>query len=246
MQLRQVRGGVRGSCVGVHDVDGVRERRRFHSADRLVGRALQQGLGNGSGRGRPVADGVGQDVAVGPDVLPEQGAGHVLAGGCRDARHRDVPRYHRSLRRAAHALTDPSLIRVVSALHGLVPLEQWLRPYDVTLGDPRAVTGEKLARHTAREGLDDAEVIFLGGREYAELLRGPGGQRTRHQEHPGGHQHPAQRAWRRRLRRRQPVAGDLAGREHRRTTMRSPRPRVGMEIYGKLLLGIEERITPFV
>jgi hypothetical protein len=82
-----------------------------------------------------------------------------------------IGQYHRSLRRAADALTDQSLIRIVSALHGLVTLEQPLHPYDVTLGDERAITAEGLAEHTAALGLGDADVIFLGGQAYAALLR---------------------------------------------------------------------------
>ncbi|MFC4034613.1 DUF6884 domain-containing protein [Streptomyces polygonati] len=79
--------------------------------------------------------------------------------------------YHKSLRRAADALTDQSLIRIMSARHGLVTLERPLHPYDTQLGDMDAITPEQMARHTAALDLDDAHVIFLGGRDYAELLR---------------------------------------------------------------------------
>ncbi|MEU7317451.1 DUF6884 domain-containing protein [Streptomyces sp. NPDC007083] len=78
--------------------------------------------------------------------------------------------YHRSLRLAADALTHPDLILIASAFHGLVPLDRPLHPYDVTLGDERAITAEKMAGHTAGCGLFDADVIFLGSQEYAELL----------------------------------------------------------------------------
>ncbi|WP_404949103.1 hypothetical protein HFP70_35560 [Streptomyces sp. ARC14] len=79
--------------------------------------------------------------------------------------------YHRSLRLAADALTHPDLILIASALHGLVPLDRPLGPYDVRLGDEKAVTVEKMAGHTGGYGLFDADVIFLGGQVYAELLR---------------------------------------------------------------------------
>ncbi|MFF1717304.1 DUF6884 domain-containing protein [Streptomyces sp. NPDC058268] len=82
-----------------------------------------------------------------------------------------IGQYHRSLRLAADALTHPDLILIASALHGLVPLDRPLRPYDVTLGDEKAITAEKMAGHTAGYGLSDADVIFLGGQKYAELLR---------------------------------------------------------------------------
>ncbi|MFW6724789.1 DUF6884 domain-containing protein [Streptomyces sp. MAR4 CNY-716] len=79
--------------------------------------------------------------------------------------------YHRSLRRAADALTHPDLTLIASALHGLVSLDRPLHPYDVTLGHKRAITAEKMARHTRGYGLFDADVIFLGGQDYADLLR---------------------------------------------------------------------------
>ncbi|WP_433860252.1 DUF6884 domain-containing protein [Streptomyces kronopolitis] len=79
--------------------------------------------------------------------------------------------YHRSLRLAADALTHPDLILIASAIHGLVPLDRPLHPYDVTLGDERAITVEKMAGHTAGCGLFDADVVFLGGQEYTGLLR---------------------------------------------------------------------------
>ncbi|MEU5417866.1 DUF6884 domain-containing protein [Streptomyces sp. NPDC020667] len=103
-------------------------------------------------------------IACGQEKRPDRGrqgypAGELYTG-----------QYHRSLRRAADALTDPSLIRIVSAFHGLLPLDRPVHPYDVTLGSERAVTVEKMFHHAAVEGLDDADVIFLGGRGYAELL----------------------------------------------------------------------------
>ncbi|MFD9248343.1 DUF6884 domain-containing protein [Streptomyces bottropensis] len=79
--------------------------------------------------------------------------------------------YHRSLRLAADALTDKSLTHILSALHGLVDLKRPLLPYDVTIGDDRAVTPERLAEHAVSLGVHDADVIFLGGQDYAELLR---------------------------------------------------------------------------
>lgn len=79
--------------------------------------------------------------------------------------------YHRSLRLTADALTDQSLTRIMSALHGLVDLKRPLHPYDVTIGDEKAIRPERIAEHAAQLGVRDADVIFLGGRDYAELLR---------------------------------------------------------------------------
>ncbi|MEU1221284.1 DUF6884 domain-containing protein [Streptomyces microflavus] len=82
-----------------------------------------------------------------------------------------IGRYHRSLRLAADALTHSDLILILSAFHGLVPLDRDLHPYDVTLNDERAVTEKKVAEHTGAAGLFDADVIFLGGKDYADLVR---------------------------------------------------------------------------
>lgn len=82
-----------------------------------------------------------------------------------------IGQYHLSLRQAADALTDPSLIHIMSALYGIVDLVRPLAPYDVKLGDERAVTPEQIALHTAALGTEDAHVIFLGSQAYAALLR---------------------------------------------------------------------------
>ena len=79
--------------------------------------------------------------------------------------------YHRSLRLAASALTNPYLTWIMSAWYGLVPLSRPLGRYDVKLGDPKSVTPEKMRRHTASLHLSDADVIFLGGKKYADLFR---------------------------------------------------------------------------
>lgn len=59
----------------------------------------------------------------------------------------------------------------MSALHGLVDLKRPLLPYDVTIGDERAVTPERISDHAAALGPRDADVIFLCGQDYAALLR---------------------------------------------------------------------------
>ncbi|MFH0246354.1 DUF6884 domain-containing protein [Streptomyces sp. HK10] len=110
-------------------------------------------------------------IACGSEKRPDPGPTEygTLGAGC-PAGELYTGQYHRSLRLAADSLTDQSLIRVLSALHGLVELTRRLRPYDVTIGHERAVTADKLAGHTAALGLNDADVIFLGGQEYAKLL----------------------------------------------------------------------------
>lgn len=52
--------------------------------------------------------------------------------------------YHRSLRLTASALTNPFLTWIMSAWHGLIPLKRPLGRYNVKLGDPKAITPEKM------------------------------------------------------------------------------------------------------
>ncbi|MEU9700273.1 DUF6884 domain-containing protein [Streptomyces sp. NPDC047981] len=110
-------------------------------------------------------------IACGEKKLPDPGVneyGNPLPGY--PAGELYVGDYHRSLRGAADALTDQTLIFIASAFHGLVPLDRLLHPYDVTLRDERAITPEKIRWQAARLGLDDADVVFLGGQDYAALL----------------------------------------------------------------------------
>lgn len=80
--------------------------------------------------------------------------------------------YHKSLRRTADALTaERGVVLIASALHGLIPPGFLLSPYNVRLGDPQAVTAQDVRRHSLHLGLDDTEVIFLGGRAYRSLVK---------------------------------------------------------------------------
>ncbi|MFK0063383.1 DUF6884 domain-containing protein [Streptomyces werraensis] len=76
--------------------------------------------------------------------------------------------YHRACRRAADALTaEGGTVVVLSALHGLVPLDQVLEPYDLRMGQPGSVTPARLAEQARALGLDRArEVVALGGAAY--------------------------------------------------------------------------------
>ncbi|NEA15414.1 DUF6884 domain-containing protein [Streptomyces halstedii] len=110
-------------------------------------------------------------IVCGEKKLPDPGVderGNPLPG--HPAGELYIGEYHRSLRAAADALTDSALIFIASALHGLVPLDRPQHPYDVTLKDAEAVAPETIRRHAAGLDLDDADVIFLGGQDYAALL----------------------------------------------------------------------------
>ncbi|WP_327596941.1 DUF6884 domain-containing protein [Streptomyces chartreusis] len=76
--------------------------------------------------------------------------------------------YHRACRRAADALTaQGGTTLVLSALHGLVTLDQVLEPYDLRMGQPGSVTPARLAEQARALGLDRAtDVTVLGGAAY--------------------------------------------------------------------------------
>lgn len=78
--------------------------------------------------------------------------------------------YHRLARRAARALTDDPNVRIVSALHGLLPLDQVIDPYDLRLGQPDSITAEQLEEQADHQGLlGHPDVVILAGRDYTRL-----------------------------------------------------------------------------
>ena len=89
------------------------------------------------------------------------------------ARELYVGGYHRACRRAADALTaQGGTVVVLSALHGLVPLDQVLEPYELRMGQPGSVTPARLAEQARAMGLDGArEVVALGGAAYTTAAR---------------------------------------------------------------------------
>lgn len=75
--------------------------------------------------------------------------------------------YFRASLNAAMRLTDRPRIRILSALHGLITLDQVLQPYDLRMGQPGSVEVDTVRRQAAEQGLLEApEVIALGGRAY--------------------------------------------------------------------------------
>lgn len=83
--------------------------------------------------------------------------------------------YFRECLATARAIADPESIRILSAKHGLVRLDDVLEPYDVTLGDPfdriptRAVTAQAID-----QGLAGRRVLALCSARYADVLRAAG------------------------------------------------------------------------
>lgn len=83
-----------------------------------------------------------------------------------------VGSYHRAARRAAEVLAGSTgLVLILSALHGLVTLDQMLAPYELRAGQAGAVTGVKIREQAHALGIAEADVVVLGGRAYVELAR---------------------------------------------------------------------------
>lgn len=88
-------------------------------------------------------------------------AGNLYTGG-----------YHRMTQRAAKALTTNANIRIISALHGLLNLEQVIDPYELRLGQPGSVTADFLIAQADTQGLlSHPDVVILGGRNYSRLAQ---------------------------------------------------------------------------
>lgn len=61
-------------------------------------------------------------------------------------------------------------VRILSAKHGLLPLDRITAPYEVTIGDPGAITPAALYQQAVRDGLIHArDVQVVGGKGYHRL-----------------------------------------------------------------------------
>lgn len=72
----------------------------------------------------------------------------------------------------ARSMTSSEEIFILSALHGLISLDDEIEPYDLLMGKPGCVRPSLVQEQAARFGL--SEVIALGGSKYITTLRGAG------------------------------------------------------------------------
>lgn len=89
--------------------------------------------------------------------------------------------YHHAARRAALAITTPERVFILSARYGLLRLTgtELLDPYELTIGEPGAITGAEL-KGTAGRPLSVARstgprsprlpLVVLAGRRYADVI----------------------------------------------------------------------------
>jgi hypothetical protein len=136
--------------------------------------------------GRPRRDQAAQAAADAPeaDQLAHAGpvadaGGGIVVIGCgarkldRPAAARDLytGAYFRSCLAAALAVVPADRVLVLSAKHGLLPLDQVIDPYDVQLSDPDAVTADDVATDAGMLGVADRPVTALCSARYAALAR---------------------------------------------------------------------------
>lgn len=80
--------------------------------------------------------------------------------------------YHRGCRRYAHSVQPERRgVFILSALHGLLALSDWVEPYELTFGQPGAVSPATVRDQATKRGLWWTPALVLGGRRYVEIAR---------------------------------------------------------------------------
>jgi hypothetical protein len=82
-----------------------------------------------------------------------------------------VGSYFRTCYKTAVALVDlPEQIRILSAKHGLLRLDEFIAPYNLKMGDPGSVAAGRVRQQAASDGLIFVrDVVLLLPREYAKV-----------------------------------------------------------------------------
>jgi hypothetical protein len=111
-------------------------------------------------------------------LTPAGGVPPVVLVGC-GARKADGPAtvaelytgpYFRACLLAAAAIAPRDRVLVISALHGLLGLDDGpIDPYELTLGQPGAVDAARIRAQAAERQITDAPVVALCGKRYAAL-----------------------------------------------------------------------------
>jgi uncharacterized protein DUF6884 len=79
--------------------------------------------------------------------------------------------YFRSCLATALAVAPRERIYILSARYGLLALADPIKPYDLTIGQPGAVTAAQLADQATARGLGGQHVTALCNARYAALIR---------------------------------------------------------------------------
>ena len=80
--------------------------------------------------------------------------------------------YQTICQHSARRLAPPERILILSAKHGLLPLDQVIKPYDLAFGQQGTICVEAVRGQAERRGLLEAEpVIAFGGTRYRTVIR---------------------------------------------------------------------------
>jgi hypothetical protein len=79
--------------------------------------------------------------------------------------------YHRACMAYARSIAPPENVYILSAKYGLLALADTIAPYELTLGQPGAVTATTVREQAAARGLLDADAVAVAGSRYAALCR---------------------------------------------------------------------------
>lgn len=112
-------------------------------------------------------------------------ADRIVIVGCGAAKRPDpapasslyTGQHYRLAMAAALAIAPRDRVFILSAKYGLVTLDQTISPYDLTIGDPGAVTGDEVALQAASLGVLGCRVVVLASVRYADIARIAWGER---------------------------------------------------------------------
>jgi DNA (cytosine-5)-methyltransferase 1 len=94
------------------------------------------------------------------------------AAGLLPAGEKYIGSYHQMTRKAAAAIAERTGARVLilSALYGLLELDDLVDDYDLQMGQPGSVVAGRVAEQAARLGITDALVTVIAGKAYANVV----------------------------------------------------------------------------
>jgi hypothetical protein len=79
--------------------------------------------------------------------------------------------YFRSCLATATAIAPRGRVYILSARYGLLGLDDPIEPYDLTMGQPGAVTADQLAAQAADRGITGYAITALCSARYAAMIR---------------------------------------------------------------------------
>lgn len=120
-----------------------------------------------------LADAPAPPVPARPELLVVIGCGKRKLSAPAQAGLLYTGSYHGACRATAAALTaERGQVRILSARHGLLPLDRVVAPYDERMPVRLdAAHVERLRAQAGDAGVLEAEVIVLAGRSYAQVVR---------------------------------------------------------------------------